>query len=266
MNFKGTQFEKEIIVWGVRWYVAYPISYRQLEERMGERSVTVTLVHKLGWFLTKPQRAAPPGLSWSNTRIDSQFLICYILYQRLGEVLLRLLIDSSSLIVLARVRALPALHDIYGRIGLIRSVYDEVVTEGQRKGFADAAIVAKAVEAGWFSQLTLTAEEQRVADAFVKKTSGISHTDAESLACARSRKLTLLIEDRRARNVARAEEISYITIQVFPLYGVVERSLATAQGDDLLTRIGRAMNTDLAVVEALRAAVREIDRSRRKES
>jgi transposase-like protein len=30
INFKGSQFEREIILWGVRWYVAYPISYRQL--------------------------------------------------------------------------------------------------------------------------------------------------------------------------------------------------------------------------------------------
>ena len=41
MDFKGSHFEKEIILWGVRWYVAYPISYRQLEEMMGERGVTV---------------------------------------------------------------------------------------------------------------------------------------------------------------------------------------------------------------------------------
>ena len=25
IDFKGNQFEKEIILWGVRWYVAYPI-------------------------------------------------------------------------------------------------------------------------------------------------------------------------------------------------------------------------------------------------
>ena len=29
IDFRGTQFEKEIILWGVRRYVAYPISYRQ---------------------------------------------------------------------------------------------------------------------------------------------------------------------------------------------------------------------------------------------
>ena len=41
MDLKGSHFEKEIILWGVRWYVAYPISYRHLEEMMGERGVAV---------------------------------------------------------------------------------------------------------------------------------------------------------------------------------------------------------------------------------
>jgi predicted nucleic acid-binding protein len=126
--------------------------------------------------------------------------------------------------------------------------------------------VAKAVADGWFAQLMLTAEEQRFADTLAKKTLGISHTDAETLACARSRKLTLLMEDRRARNVARAEDIPYITIQVFPLYGLLERTLSASLCDDLLVRIGHAMHTDLAVVEAFRAAAREIHRSRGKES
>jgi hypothetical protein len=38
IDFKGSHFEKEIILWGVRWYVAYPISYRQLEEMMGSEA------------------------------------------------------------------------------------------------------------------------------------------------------------------------------------------------------------------------------------
>ena len=41
VDFKGSHFEREIILWGVRWYVAYPISYRQLEEMMEERGVEV---------------------------------------------------------------------------------------------------------------------------------------------------------------------------------------------------------------------------------
>ena len=41
IDFKGSHFEREIVLWGVRWYVAYPISYRQLEEMMEERGVEV---------------------------------------------------------------------------------------------------------------------------------------------------------------------------------------------------------------------------------
>ncbi len=41
IDFKGSQLEREILLWGVQWYVVYPISYRQLEEMMGERGVAV---------------------------------------------------------------------------------------------------------------------------------------------------------------------------------------------------------------------------------
>jgi putative transposase len=39
--FKGSHFERDVILWGVRWYVAYPNSYRPIEEMMGERGVAV---------------------------------------------------------------------------------------------------------------------------------------------------------------------------------------------------------------------------------
>jgi putative transposase len=40
MNCKGSHLEREMILWAVRWSVAYPIAYRQLEEMRGERGVT----------------------------------------------------------------------------------------------------------------------------------------------------------------------------------------------------------------------------------
>jgi transposase, IS6 family len=42
--FKGRQFTAEIILWAVRWYLQFPISYRDLEH-MGD--VTVTLGQRL---------------------------------------------------------------------------------------------------------------------------------------------------------------------------------------------------------------------------
>ena len=39
ISFKGAHFPKDIILIGVRWYVAYPLSYRHVEELMAERGV-----------------------------------------------------------------------------------------------------------------------------------------------------------------------------------------------------------------------------------
>ena len=41
LNFKWRHFEKEIILLNVRWYLAYPVSYRNLEEMAEERGYPV---------------------------------------------------------------------------------------------------------------------------------------------------------------------------------------------------------------------------------
>ena len=39
ISFKGAHFPQEIILMGVRWYLAYPLSTRHVEELMEERGV-----------------------------------------------------------------------------------------------------------------------------------------------------------------------------------------------------------------------------------
>jgi transposase-like protein len=41
ISFKGAHFPPDIILMGVRWYVAYPLSTRHVEELMLERGVHV---------------------------------------------------------------------------------------------------------------------------------------------------------------------------------------------------------------------------------
>src|SRR5215813_12874193 len=77
--FKGSQFEREIILWGVRWYVAYPISYRQLEEMMQERGVSVDHSTLNRWVIKYApefekqfrRRQHPVGRSW---RLDETYV------------------------------------------------------------------------------------------------------------------------------------------------------------------------------------------------
>ena len=53
--FKWRHFEGEIILWAVRWYCKYGISYRELEEMMQERGIDVDHTTIYRWV----QRYAP---------------------------------------------------------------------------------------------------------------------------------------------------------------------------------------------------------------
>ena len=79
MDFKGSQFERDIILWGVRWYVAYPITYRQLEQMMQERGVEVDHSSLNRWVLKFTplleqafrKRKLAVGTSW---RMDETYI------------------------------------------------------------------------------------------------------------------------------------------------------------------------------------------------
>jgi putative transposase len=79
MEFKGSHFEREVILWGVRWYVAYPISYRQLEEMMQERGVEVDHSTLNRWVLKyvpllDKQFRACKRLVGSSWRMDETYV------------------------------------------------------------------------------------------------------------------------------------------------------------------------------------------------
>lgn len=40
-DFKWRHFRGDVILWAVRWYCRYPISYRDLEEMLAERGISV---------------------------------------------------------------------------------------------------------------------------------------------------------------------------------------------------------------------------------
>ena len=96
IEFKGSHFEQEVVLWGVRWYVAYPMSYRQLEEMMEERGVEVdhsTLnrwVIKYAPLLEQQFRAhkRPVGSSWrldeTNVKVKGSWKYLYRAVDKAG--------------------------------------------------------------------------------------------------------------------------------------------------------------------------------------
>jgi putative transposase len=79
VSFKGAHFPQDIILMGVRWYVAYPLSYRHVEELMEERGVPVDHATVQRWVVKySPQleeafhrRKHPVESSW---RMDETYI------------------------------------------------------------------------------------------------------------------------------------------------------------------------------------------------
>jgi len=79
LNFKGMRFPIDVILVCIRWYVAYPLSYRHLEEMMEERGVSVDHSSINRWavrFLPLIEKIArkhkrPVGGSW---RMDETYM------------------------------------------------------------------------------------------------------------------------------------------------------------------------------------------------
>ena len=79
LNFKGMRFPIDVILVCIRWYVAYPLSYRHLEEMMQERGVSVDHSSINRWairFVPLIEKMArkhkcPVGTSW---RMDETYI------------------------------------------------------------------------------------------------------------------------------------------------------------------------------------------------
>jgi len=79
INFKGAHFPKEIILMGVRWYLAYPLSTRHVEELMEERGVEVDHSTINRWVIKySPQLEAAfqrrKRSVWISWRMDETYI------------------------------------------------------------------------------------------------------------------------------------------------------------------------------------------------
>jgi putative transposase len=88
VSFKGAHFPREIILMGMCWYAAYPLSYRHVEELLEERGVAVDHATIQRWVVKySPQleaafhrRKRPIWVSWrmDETYIKIKGQWCYL--------------------------------------------------------------------------------------------------------------------------------------------------------------------------------------------
>ena len=99
LSFKGAHFPQEIILMGVRWYLAYPLSYRHVEELMEERGVPIDHATVQRWVVKySPQleeafhrRKRPVWISWrmdeTYIKVKGQWYYLYRAVDKYGQTI-----------------------------------------------------------------------------------------------------------------------------------------------------------------------------------
>ena len=108
VSFKGVHFPPEVILMGVRWYVAYPLSTRHVEELMEERGVEVDHSPINRWVIKySPQleeafhrRKRPVWTSWrmdeTYIKVKGEWRYLYRAVDKDGETIDFLLIEHRD--------------------------------------------------------------------------------------------------------------------------------------------------------------------------
>ena len=79
LAFKGRQFAAEVILWAVRWYLMFPISYRDLELMLRDRGLAVDHTTVFRWiqaYAPELEKRIRPHLRLSNGswRVDETYI------------------------------------------------------------------------------------------------------------------------------------------------------------------------------------------------
>ena len=108
VSFKGAHFPQDIILMGVRWYVAYPLSYRHVEELMEERGVSVDHATIQRWVVKYSsqlgeafhRRKRPVGRSWrmdeTSIRVKGEWRYWYRAVDKTGQTIDFLLMEHRD--------------------------------------------------------------------------------------------------------------------------------------------------------------------------
>ncbi len=89
--FKGRHFQRDIILWAVRWYCKYGISYRELQEMLAERGVNVDhstiyrwvqryapeMEKRLRWYWRNPSDLCPWHMDETYVKVNGRWAYLY---------------------------------------------------------------------------------------------------------------------------------------------------------------------------------------------
>ncbi|HLC53899.1 MAG TPA: DUF3368 domain-containing protein [Candidatus Nanoarchaeia archaeon] len=147
--------------------------------------------------------------------------------------------DSSPLIILGKLNKLELLAKVFGKIEIVKSVYNEVVEEGKKSGKAEAFDIEELIENKKILIRNLDKDAMSKSSFLQKSYSKLGIGEADSLALSLAEKQKeILIDEAFARKVARIHGIKPIGVLRVLLIaykrGIIEKNIVKEIFDKIM--------------------------------
>jgi putative transposase len=156
VSFKGVHFPQDIILMGVRWYVAYPLSYRHVEELMEERGVPIDHATIQRWVVKYSarleeafhRRKRPVGRSWrmdeTYIRVKGEWRYLYRAVDKTGQTIDFLLTEHRDQEAALRfLQQAIRRHGVPEKITIDGSEANEAVIKRYNEEYGTAIIIRR---------------------------------------------------------------------------------------------------------------------------
>lgn len=167
--------------------------------------------------------------------------------------------DASVLIALAKMRRLDLLRSVHQSVLIGPQVKAETVDAGKRILAPGVEHIEKALDDGWLQLARLSAKERSTAHSIITK-GGLGAGEAESIALASSRKLTVMLDDKPARAFADVMGITFLGTAGLLFQAFVKKHLTLAELEDVIAALSQTIWLSPAVVSEILRKAREADR------
>lgn len=164
--------------------------------------------------------------------------------------------DASPLIVLAKLRRLGLLRDLYDVVLIGPVVKAETVDAGKVIRALGVEQIEAALEDGWLQAIDLT-DEERDLEQRLRRFSRLGQGEAEAIALADGQEARLIADDAEARHVAETVGVEFVGTAGVLLEAHMRRRFNLEELETALRHLGQVLWLSPAVVTEILRLARE---------
>ena len=131
--------------------------------------------------------------------------------------------NTSPIIILAKIKRLQLLKELYGTVIMSPFVKVECIDRGKEVGARDVVEIENGIRQGWIQPVSLERNQMREVKSLMDE-ARIGFGEAEALVLAKNKDALVVLDDKEARAIAKSWDLEY-TSTIMVLYEAFEKGL-----------------------------------------